>query len=93
MNWKRHKYKHHFTLGGVTGPQVDKSTKFSVDKAFSINSYERHNNESTESWTDLNEFIESDFLISSVNMYPSQKVDLKDAEVSERLWEEQQDAF
>ena len=49
---------------------------------------------------DLNEVIESDFLISPGDIYPSRKVELKDAEVSEetlqrfeKLCEDQQDAF
>ena len=49
---------------------------------------------------DINEVIESDFLISPGDIYPSRKVELKDAEVSEetlqrfeKLCEDQQDAF
>ena len=49
---------------------------------------------------DINEVIESDFLISPGDIYPSRKVKLKDAEVSEetlqrfeKLCEDQKDAF
>ena len=49
---------------------------------------------------DINEVIESDFLISPGDIYPSRKVELKDAEVSEealqrfeKLCEDQKDAF
>ena len=59
-----------------------------------------HCDKSKDSWLDINEVIESDFLISSGDIYPSRKVELKDAEVSEetlqrfeKLCEDQQDAF
>ena len=54
----------------------------------------------SDSWLDINEVIESDFLISPGDIYPSRKVELKDAEVSEetlqrfeKLCEDQKDAF
>ena len=53
-----------------------------------------------ESWDEIDEVIESDFLISPGDIYPSRKVELQDAEVSEEtlhkfelLCEEQQEAF
>ena len=59
-----------------------------------------HCDKSKDSWLDINEVIESDFLISPGDIYPSRKVELKDAEVSEetlqrfeKLCEDQQDAF
>ena len=59
-----------------------------------------HCDESKDSWLDINEVIESDFLISPGDIYPNRKVELKDAEVSEetlqrfeKLCEDQQDAF
>ena len=51
-------------------------------------------------WEEINEVIESDFLISPGDIYPSRKVEIKDAEVSqgtlqkfETLCEEQHEAF
>ena len=59
-----------------------------------------HCDELKDSSLDINEVIESDFLISPGDIYPSRKVELKDAEVSEetlqrfeKLCEDQQDAF
>ena len=59
-----------------------------------------HCDESKDTWLDINEVIESDFLISPGDIYPSRKVELQDAEVSEetlqrfeKLCEDQQDAF
>ena len=56
--------------------------------------------ESTNSWDEIHEVIESDFLISPGDIYPSRKVELQDAEVSpetlekfELLCEEQHEAF
>ena len=53
-----------------------------------------------ESWEEIQEVIESDFLISPGDIYPSRKVELQDADVSEEtlhkfelLCEEQQEAF
>ena len=52
------------------------------------------------SWEEIHEVIESDFLISPGDIYPSRKVELQDADVSEEtlhkfelLCEEQQEAF
>ena len=53
-----------------------------------------------DSWDEIHEVIESDFLISPGDIYPSRKVELQDAEVSketlekfEQLCEDQQGAF
>ena len=53
-----------------------------------------------DSWDEIQEVIESDFLISPGDIYPSRKVELQDAEISketmekfEALCEEQQEAF
>ena len=66
---------------------------------------DRHPDESNESepmnsWEEIQEVIESDFLISPGDIYPSRKVKLQDAEVSdetlqkfESLCEEQHEAF
>ena len=66
---------------------------------------DRHSDESNESelinsWEEIQEVIESDFLISPGDIYPSRKVKLQDAEVSdetlqkfEALCEEQHEAF
>ena len=65
----------------------------------------RRPNESNKSepinlWEEIQEVIESDFLISPGDIYPSRKVQLQDAEVSEEtlkkfefLCEEQHEAF
>ena len=52
------------------------------------------------SWNEISEVVESDFLISPGDIYPSRKVELKDAEVSpetlqkfEDLCDKHQDAF
>ena len=54
----------------------------------------------SEAWDEIHEVIESDFLISPGDIYPSRKVELQDAEIStetmgkfEILCEEQQEAF
>ena len=72
------------------------STGLKLDKEVN----QSHCNESKDSWLDINEVIESDFLISPGDIYPSRNVELKDAEVSEetlqrfeKLCEDQQDAF
>ena len=66
---------------------------------------DRHPDESNESelinsWEEIQEVIESDFLISPGDIYPSRKVELQDAEVSdetlqkfELLCEDQHEAF
>ena len=66
---------------------------------------DRHSNESKElefinSWEEIQEVIESDFLISPGDIYPSRKVKLQDVDVSqetlqqfESLCEEQHEAF
>ena len=66
---------------------------------------DRHPDESNESelmnsWEEIQEVIESDFLISPGDIYPSRKVQLQDAEVAdetlqkfESLCEEQHEAF
>ena len=43
-----------------------------------------HQQQATEdhSWSEISEVVESDFLISPGDIYPSRKVELKDAEVS-----------
>ena len=65
----------------------------------------RHPDESSKSelinsWEEIQEVIESDFLISPGDIYPSRKVKLQDADVSEKtlqkfelLYEEQHEAF
>ena len=61
---------------------------------------ESSESESTNSWDEIHEVIESDFLISPGDIYPSRKVELQDAEVAqetlekfELLCEEQHEAF
>ena len=83
----------------VPSRQIDESrlsTELKSDKDISRS----HCDESKDSWLDINEVIESDFLISPGDIYPSRKVELKDAEVSEetlqrfeKLCEDQKDAF
>ena len=72
------------------------STAIKLDKEVN----QSHCDKSKDSWLDINEVIESDFLISPGDIYPSGKCELKDAEVSEetlqrfeKLCEDQQDAF
>ena len=72
------------------------STELKLDKEVN----QSHCDESKDSWLDINEVKESDFLISPGDIYPSRKVELKDAEVSEetlqrfeKLCADQQDAF
>ena len=72
------------------------STGLKLDKKVN----QSHCDESKDKWLDINEVIESDFLISPGDIYPSRKVELKDAEVLEetlqrfeKLCEDQQDAF
>ena len=78
------------------------STKPKVLKAPSrqVDELEMSTELKSDSWLDINEVIESDFLISPGDIYPSRKVELKDAEVSketlhrfEKLCEDQKDAF
>ena len=83
----------------VSFRQIDESkllTGLKLDKKVN----QSHCDESKDTWLDINEVIESDFLISPGDIYPSRKVELKDAEVSEetlqrfeKLCEDQQDAF
>ena len=83
----------------VSFRQIDESklsTGLKLDKEVN----QSHCDKSKDSWLDINEVIESDFLISPGDIYPSRKVELKDAEVSEetlqrfeKLCEDQQDAF
>ena len=61
---------------------------------------ESRESQSVDSWDMIHEVIESDFLISPGDIYPSRKVELQDAEVSEEtlhkfevLCEEQHEAF
>ena len=61
---------------------------------------ESRESKQSESWDEIQEVIDSDFLISSGDIYPSRKVELQDAEIStetmerfEILCEEQQEAF
>ena len=79
--------------------QIDES-KLSIGLKLDKEVNEMGCDESKDSWLDINEVIESDFLISPGDIYPSRKVELKDAEVSEetlqrfeQLCEIQQDAF
>ena len=83
----------------VSFRQIDES-KLSLGLKLDKESNHSHCDESKDSWLDINEVIESDFLISPGDIYPSRKVELKDAEVSEetlqrfeKLCEDQQDAF
>ena len=51
---------------------------------------DRHSDESNESefinsWEEIQEVIESDFLISPGDIYPSRKVKLQDADVSQEM--------
>ena len=83
----------------VSFRQINKSkllTGLKLDKKVN----QSHCDESKDTWLDINEVIESDFLISPGDIYPSRKVELKDAEVSEEtlqrfemLCEDQQEAF
>ena len=77
-----------------TKPKVLKAPSRQVDESEMSTELE------SDSWLDINEVIESDFLISPGDIYPSRKVELKDAEVSketlhrfEKLCENQKDAF
>ena len=77
-----------------TKPKVQKAPSRQVDES------EMSTELKSDSWLDINEVIESDFLISPGDIYPSRKVELKDAEVSEetlhrfeKLCEDQKDAF
>ena len=61
---------------------------------------ESNKSELINSWEEIQEVIESDFLISPGDIYPSRKVKLQDADVSEEtlqkfelLCEEQHEAF
>ena len=62
--------------------QIDES-KLSIGLKLDKEVNEMGCDESKDSWLDINEVIESDFLISPGDIYPSRKVELKDAEVSE----------
>ena len=77
-----------------TKPKVQKAPSRQIDES------EMSTELKSDSWLDINEVIESDFLISPGDIYPSRKVELKDAEVSEetlqrfeKLCEDQKDAF
>ena len=79
--------------------QIDES-KLSIGVKLDKEVNQSHCDGSKDSWMDINEVIELDFLISPGDIYPSRKVELKDAEVSEetlqrfeKLCEDQQDAF
>ena len=79
--------------------QIDES-KLSIGLKLDKEVNQSHCNESKDSWLDINKVIESDFLISPGDIYPSRRVELKDAEISEetlqrfeKLCEDQQDAF
>ena len=72
--------------------QSDTETKRHVD--------ESRESQSADSWDTIHEVIESDFLISPGDIYPSRKVELQDTEVSEEmlhkfelLCEDQHEAF
>ena len=67
---------------------------------FNGHSDESNKSELINSWDEIQEVIESDFLISPGDIYPSRKVELQDADVSEEtlqkfelLCEEQHEAF
>ena len=77
-----------------TKPKVLKAPSRQVDES------EMSTELKSDLWLDINEVIESDFLISPGDIYPSRKVELKDVEVSketlhrfEKLCEDQKDAF
>ena len=77
-----------------TKPKVQQAPSQQVDELEMLTELK------SNSWLDINEVIESDFLISPGDIYPSRKVELKDAEVSEetlhrfeKLCEDQKDAF
>ena len=77
-----------------TKPKVLKARSRQVDES------EMSTELKSDSWLDINEVIESDFLISPGDIYPSRKVELKDAKVSketlhrfEKLCKDQKDAF
>ena len=72
----------------MTGPEINRHSDESMESEF-INS-----------WEEIQQVIESDFLISPGDIYPSRKVKFKDADVSqetlqqfESLCEEQHEAF
>ena len=77
-----------------TKPKVQRTPSRQIDES------EMSTELKPDLWLDINEVIESDFLISPGDIYPSRKVELKDAEVSketlhrfEKLCENQKDAF
>ena len=77
-----------------TKPKAQHTTSRQIDES------EKSTEQRQNSWLDINEVVESDFLISPGDIYPSRKVELKDAEVSEetlqkfeKMCEDQKDAF
>ena len=79
-----------------TSRQINKSTTLTEAQPTQQDN-QRKCNKLMDIWSDINE---SDFLISSKDIYPSRKEELKDTEVSEEtiqnfeeLCEDQQDAF
>ena len=62
--------------------QIDES-KLSLGLKLDKEGNHSHCDKSKDSWLDINEVIESDFLISPGDIHNSRKVELKDAEVSE----------
>ena len=87
--WTETKYNQDTT---VYGDQEDTHTKRRLDESREL--------ESTNSWDEIHEVIESDFLISPGDIYPSRKVEIQDAEISQEmlekfklLCEEQHEAF
>ena len=74
--------------------------KYPEDTFFHRLGDESSESKQLESWDEIQEVIESDFLISPGDIYPSRKVELQDAEVSketlerfENLCEEHHEAF
>ena len=74
---------------------LDESTE-----SIRVDSHSREQVTEDHSWNEINEVIESDFLISPGDIYPSRKVELKDVEVTpetlqkfDDLCEKHQDAF
>ena len=79
-------------------PQTDECAVTGTE--INRHSDESNKSESTKSWEEIQEVIELDFLISPGDIYPSRKVKLQDADVSEEtlqkfelLCKEQHEAF
>ena len=81
-------------------PQLGKGRNQQSDTELKRHVDESRESQSVDSWDTIHEVIESDFLISPGDIYPSRKVELQDAKVAEEtlrkfelLCEEQQEAF